>query len=63
MEIIANFCKKVVDKFIDVLYKKHHEVKPDEKCSYTLSSVFPSVEIQEQVYDFLGKENEKQVSN
>lgn len=53
MGIVARFCKKVVDSFTDVFYTKHHEKEPEEKCSYTLSSIFPLPEIEEQVLAIL----------
>lgn len=62
MGVLSKFCKKVVDKFIDVLYSNHPKVATEEKCSYTLSSVFPSTEIQNQVYKVLEEQSKKQVS-
>ena len=59
---MGNFFKKIINCFTNfvVSFKQNKLVENKNKraVSYTLSSVFPSVEIQEQVYEFLKKENE-----
>lgn len=64
---MGNFFKRIINCFTNfvVSFKQNKIVENENKkvVSYTLSSIFPSVEIQEQVYEFLRKENEKQVSN
>lgn len=68
---LANFCEKVVNKFSNVFFAVEPcEVEPEEKCSYTLSSIFPSKEVEEEVLQILAtlreeestKKNKKDVS-
>ena len=60
---LAKICEKIVNKIRAVCFGvKPRKVKSEEKCSYTLSSVFPSVEIQEEVYKVLTEQNRKEVS-